>query len=112
MSVKMDRLNKQFAREITSILHDVVNDKRVKLVTVNEVRITADLSYAKVYYTSFDNEKVDSLIALNKISGFIRSELCKKINIRKMPEIQFIYDNSIEYGDKIDKIIGVINNDK
>ena len=112
MSVKMERLNNAFMEKISEILHDEVKDKDVKFVTITEVRITNDLSFAKVYFTSLEDDKKKITDALNKASGFIRSSLCEKIEIRKMPEIHFVYDESVEYGKKIDDIIERINNEK
>ena len=92
----------------TNMKYDVdYQDKDVK-----KVRITNDLSYAKVYFTTLEDDKKKVENALNKASGFIRSCLCEKVQIRKMPEIHFVYDESIEYGKKIDDIIERINNEK
>ena len=63
-----------------------------------------------VEYYGLDKKKITD--ALNKASGFIRSSLCEKIEIRKMPEIHFVYDESVEYGKKIDDIIERINNER
>ena len=59
-----------------------------------------------------DDDRKKVLKALNKASSFIRTMLCEKIDIRKMPEISFVYDESIEYGKKIEDIIERINNEK
>ena len=112
MSLKIDRLNNTFAREISKIIHDEIKDKDIGFVTITEVRITNDLSFAKVYITTLDNDRDKVLKALNKASGFIRTLLCDKVKIRKMPEIHFVYDESIEYGKKIEDIIERINNEK
>ena len=63
---------------------------------------------SKLVKIGVDREKVHN--ALNKASGFIRSKLCEKMDIRKMPEIHFVYDESIEYGKKIEDLIERINN--
>ena len=110
MSVKLDRLNNAFVEKISEIIHDEVKDQNVKMVTITDARITSDLSFAKVYFTTLDDDKKRVLDSLNKASGFIRSKLCEKIEIRKMPEISFVYDESIEYGKKIEDIIERINN--
>lgn len=112
MSVKLERLNNAFVEKISKILHDEVKEKEAKFATITEVRITNDLSYAKVYFTTLEDDKKKVENALNKASGFIRSCLCEKVQIRKMPEIHFVYDESIEYGKKIDDIIERINNEK
>lgn len=110
MSVKLDRLNTAFVEKISEILHDDVKDNNVKMVTITDARITNDLSFAKIYFTTLDDDRKKVLDALNKASGFIRSKLCEKVEIRKMPEISFVYDESIEYGKKIEDIIERINN--
>ena len=106
MSVKIDRINHSMMREISYILETEVKDQHIKFVTITDVRVTSDLSFAKVYFTVLDDEKrLDILKALKQASGFIRSKLCEKIDIRHMPELEFIYDESIAYGKKIeDKI--------
>ncbi len=110
MSVKIDRLNTAFANKISEIIHNDVKDDDVKMVTITDARVTNDLSFAKIYFTTMSEDRDKVLKALNKASGFIRSELCEKLDIRKMPELSFIYDESIEYGKKIEDIIERINN--
>lgn len=112
MSIKMDRLNTLFVEKISEILHNDVKDKNVKFVTITDAKITNDLSYAKIYFTSLDDDKRKIEDVLNNASSFIRSTLCQKVQIRKMPEIHFVYDESLEYGKKIEGIIERINNEK
>ena len=112
MRLKIDRLNNTFAREISKIIHDEIKDKDIGFVTITEVRITNDLSFAKVYITSLSDNREKVLNSLNKASGFIRTMLCSRVKMRKMPEIRFVYDESIEYGKKIEDIIERINNEK
>lgn len=110
MSVKIDRLNNAFIEKISEIIHNEIKDNDIKMVTITDARITNDLSFAKIYFTTMDTDRKKVLDALNKASGFIRSKLCEKVDIRKMPDISFIYDESIEYGKKIEDIIERINN--
>ena len=112
MSVKIDRLNNMFVEEISKIIHTEIKDKDVSFVTITDAKITNDLSFAKIYFTTLDNDRNKVLKSLNKASGFIRTCLCGKVKIRKMPEIHFVYDESIEYGKKIEDIIERINNEK
>ena len=110
MSIKLERLNHTFIEAISKVINEEVKDDNIKFVTITAVDISSDLSYAKVYYTNLidkDREKVGN--ALNKASGFIRGKLFDMVEIRKMPELTFIYDKSIEYGNKIEKIIEQIN---
>ncbi|MBQ2873358.1 MAG: 30S ribosome-binding factor RbfA [Bacilli bacterium] len=112
MSLKIDRLNNMFVEEISKIIHTEIKDNGVSFVTITDVRITNDLSFAKIYFTTLDNDREKVLKSLNKARGFIRTSLCDRVKIRKMPEIQFVYDESIEYGKKIEDIIERINNEK
>lgn len=112
MSIKIDRLNNMFVEEISKIVHEEIKDKEIGFVTITDVRITNDLSFAKVYITSLNDNHEKVLNSLNKASGFIRSLLCDRVKIRKMPEIHFVYDESIEYAKKIEDIIERINNEK
>lgn len=112
MNVKLDRLNNAFIQKISEIIHDDIKDNDVSMVTITDVRITNDLSFAKVYFTTYENNRDKVLAALNKASGFIRHKLCEKVEIRKMPEISFVYDESIEYGKNIEDIIERINNNE
>ena len=109
MSVKIERLNNAFVEKISEVLHDDIKDKNINLVTITDARVTNDLSFVKVYFTTLGDDKKEVLMALNKAKGFIRSKLCEKMDIRKMPEIAFVYDESIEYGKKIENIIERIN---
>ena len=106
MSIKIERLNSAFVKEISYILQNEIKDENIKFVTVTGCEITSDLSYAKVYVTIFDKEKKGTTLkALEGAKSFIRGELSKRVEVRHTPELKFIYDESVEYGEKIEKII-------
>lgn len=106
MSIKIERLNSLFVKEISYILQNEVKDKNIKFVTVTGCEITSDLSYAKVFVTVFDKEKEkDTMIALENAKSFIRGQISKRVEIRHTPELRFVFDKSIEYGNKIEKLI-------
>ena len=106
MSIKIDRLNSTFEREISFILQNEVKDPNIKFVTVTGCEITSDLSYCKVFVTVFDKEKQGEVMkSLDKAKSFIRGEISKRVEIRHTPELRFVFDDSIEYGNKIDKLI-------
>ena len=110
LSIKIERLNHKFAIEISNIIREEIKDERINFVTVTDVDITNDLSHAKVYITILDDSKKESALkALNNARGFIEIELSKRVEIRKMPELKFVYDESIEYGNNIENIIERIN---
>lgn len=105
-SIKIERLNHAIQEEISMILMREVKDENIKFVTITGVDTTSDLSYAKVYYTVLNREKLEETKeALDRASSFIRTKLAERIEVRHTPELRFIYDSSILYGEHIDKII-------
>lgn len=109
-NVKIERLNHVFMQEISNILMTEIKDEDIKFVTITGVDITNDLSYAKVYVTVLDEDKrKTTLEALNGASHFIRGKLSERVEIRHTPELKFLYDESIEYGNHIEEIIDKIN---
>ena len=106
MSIRIDRLEHQFVEQISSILKTEIKDERIHFVTVTAARITNDLSFAKIYVTVLDDNERDNILKLlNKASNYIERVLSKRIDIRKMPDITFVYDESIEYANQIEKKI-------
>lgn len=111
MSVKLERLGSTFAKVISEILAREVKDENVKLATITGCEITNDLSFAKVYFMVLDSSKKEETIkALERSKSFIRGEISKRVDVRHTPELRFIFDESVEYGNKIEKIIDDINN--
>lgn len=109
-NIKIERLNHTFQEEISMILMTEIKDEEIKFVTITGVETTNDLSFAKVYFTVLDESKKDTTLkALEKASPFIRSKLAERVEIRHTPELKFIFDTSIEYGNHIEKIIEEIN---
>ena len=111
-SIKIERLNHAFQEEISMILMREVKDEDIKFVTVTGVDTTSDLSFAKVYYTVLDDSKKEKTAeALEKAASFIRTKLAERVEIRHTPELKFIYDTSIAYGEHIDKLIDEITDE-
>lgn len=106
MSIKIDRIASQMVKEISYVLANEVKDSDIRFVTVTDVKVTNDLSFAKVYVTVLrEDKKEETLKALKSAAGFIRRELAERLEIRHIPELEFVYDESIEYGKKIEDII-------
>ena len=114
MSVKTERLGNVLHREISNILMTEIKDKDLNFVTITKVDLSSDLSYAKVYFTTLDESKKDIVLKdINNARKFIRSILMKrKIEMRIIPELSFVYDDSIEYGNKIESIIEKMHEEK
>ena len=105
-SIKLERINSSIKRELSYVLANEVKDRSIDFVTITAVKTTNDLSYCKVYVTVFKEElREDALKALKNAKGFIRKTLASRVDIRHVPELDFVYDESLEYGKRIeDKI--------
>ncbi len=108
MSIKNERINSNLQKEISYIIANEVKNPNIKFVTITAVDVTSDLSYAKVYFTTLDDVK-ETLKGLNSAKGFIRKSLADKVELRHIPQLEFIYDESIEYGKKIEEKIKEIH---
>ena len=112
MSIKINRLSNILIQEISYILATEVKDKNIKFVTVTDVKLTNDLGFAKVYVTVLDDDKrEETMKSLDNAKGFIRGKLHDRVDMRYIPELSFVYDESIEYGSKIENIIEELNKD-
>lgn len=100
------RLNEQFKREISEILTTRVRDPRVGSVLVTEVRVTADLWMARVYVRSLEERELTEVLeGLDAATPFIRKELGKVLHIRRMPDLRFIQDDTLESALRIEKVL-------
>ena len=114
-NIRAERVGEQMKQEIMDIVNNKVKDPRVGFLTITDVELTNDLSQAKVYLTVLGNDKeVDNTFkALHKATWFIKSELGSRMRLRIIPELPFEYDESIEYGNKIERMIQELHkNDK
>ncbi|MFA7378564.1 MAG: 30S ribosome-binding factor RbfA [Erysipelotrichia bacterium] len=106
MANRTERIQSIIAKNLSEILQFKVKNRNVGLVSVSEVRVSSDFSYAKVY-VSFIGSKNPSvnLESLNAAKGFVRSSLAAKLDIRKVPELTFILDDTFDKKDRIEKIL-------
>jgi ribosome-binding factor A len=114
MSLRSNRVAEQMKKELGDIIGRKIKDPRVGFVTVTDVAVTGDLQEATVYITSLGNEreKAETMKALEKAAGFIRSEIGTRIRLRRTPEIKFAFDTAIEYGNKIDALLRGLHEEK
>ena len=103
-SLKGERAGSDIQRELGNILLLDAHDKDFKNVVITAVDVSSDLSFAKVYFTTTDDRE-HVTHDLNNAAGFFRSLLAERLVMRHTPELKFIFDESIEYGAKIEKII-------
>lgn len=108
-NLKLKRIASSISREISAILNEEARNEVLKMVSITDVTVDADLTFAKVYFMTRldDKEFVES--ELNEASGFIRTELAHRLDLRSTPELKFVYDKSLDYGERIESIIDKIN---
>ncbi len=102
------RVAEQMQREIAQLLQFEVKDPRVGHVTVTAVEVTGDMAHAKIFYSvSALDAKTQPKIqqGLEKVSGFLRTQLAKRMLLRTVPQLHFVYDTSIDYGTKMSQLI-------
>lgn len=110
---RINRIDEELKKEISHIItYDIKNPNITGLISVTKVKVTPDLKYAKVYVSILNSKNTKETFAnLKKASGYVRTEIAKRINLRITPEILFELDDSIEYGAKIDSILKDIMKD-
>lgn len=107
--IKIERINSQIIKELSQIISSEVKSDIIKNITITAVDVTPDLGLAKIYYTFMsDHEKDIIQKELTNASKFLRTQLANKIDIRHTPELKFIFDESINYGANIEKILSEI----
>jgi len=105
---RTERIGAELRRALVQILRAEVKDRRLHLITVQEVRVSRDLAHAKVYFTCFpsDEEARDQQRLLNgPLAGFLRHELAHRTRLRAIPELQFVHDESISHGERLSRLI-------
>src|SRR5690625_5282994 len=110
-NTRSSRVAEQMKKEIGDILNRKLKDPRIGFVTVTDVGITNDLQHATVFISVLgdESEKETTLIGLSKAAGFIRSEVGKRIRLRKVQEITFEYDEAHAHGNRIESILKKLN---
>ena len=104
---RLGRIDEEYKKELSQIIgYELKNPNVTGMISVTKVKVTNDLKFAKVYVSILNSKNIkDTLAGLKKSSGYIRSELAKRVNLRNTPELIFELDDSIEYGAKIDSIL-------
>jgi len=106
-----DRLGDQIRTETSDILAREVHDRGVGFVTVTRVSVTADLQIARVYYTTMAEgaARKETARALERAKPFVRRQLAGRLSLRRMPEIEFRFDQSVEHQARIEQLIHEIH---
>lgn len=113
---RADRVADLLKQEMADLLLRRVKDPRVERITITGVEVSADLQHARVFYcvmgSPSDEQKRDAASGLAKARGFMRQELGRRIHMRYLPQLDFHYDTSFEYGDKIERLLKEIQRDE
>jgi ribosome-binding factor A len=114
MSLRANRVGEQMKKELSDIIGRKIKDPRIGFVTVTDVQVTGDLQQAKVFISVLgdDEQKENTLKGLAKAKGFIRTEIGNRIRLRKTPEITFEFDESIDYGNRIETLLHQLHHDE
>eukprot|EP01012_Entosiphon_sulcatum_P021738 TRINITY_DN26600_c0_g1_i2.p1 TRINITY_DN26600_c0_g1~~TRINITY_DN26600_c0_g1_i2.p1 ORF type:complete len:123 (+),score=11.82 TRINITY_DN26600_c0_g1_i2:121-489(+) len=107
---RVDRIAEMMQRKLSQIIQLEIKDPRLPaFVTISSVKVTADLGHAKVYFTAFNAEKEKTASILNSASSYLRKALARSVKLRTIPQLHFIYDESIEYGRRLSRLIDDAN---
>jgi ribosome-binding factor A len=106
-SQRPTRVGDQIREEIAELLAREVHDPGIGFLTITHVNVTADLQLARVNYTTLGDQKArkDSQKALERATPFLRRQLGRRLRLRRIPELQFFFDESVERGDRIERIL-------
>ena len=113
-SIKNTRINEEVLRELSNIIRGEIKDPRINPMTsVVAVEVAPDLKTCKAYISVLGDEQSqkDTIASLKSAEGYIRRTLAKNINLRNTPQVQFILDQSIEYGVNMSKLIDDVTKD-
>jgi ribosome-binding factor A len=105
-SGRPQKLGDLIQRELSDLVQRELRDPRVGMITLTSVDVSPDLSHAKVFYTTLDPAHVEEAArGLKRAAGFLRSQLAKRIKLYTTPELRFVYDESVERGDRLSRLI-------
>jgi ribosome-binding factor A len=109
-----DRLGDQIRSEISALLAREVHDPGVGFITLTRVSVTADLQIARIYYTTMATgaARTDTARALARVTPFLRRQLAARLRLRRVPELEFRFDQSVEQHERIERIIQDIHDEE
>lgn len=107
---RADRVSELIMEEMSDILLKTVKDPRLHAVTITAVKMSDDLRNAKIYFVEMGKDECSRDIeeGLSKAKGFVRRELGHRLQLRLVPEIIFVHDQSFSYGNRIEKLLAEI----
>ncbi|CDZ75923.1 Ribosome-binding factor A [Legionella massiliensis] len=107
---RTDRVAEMMQRKLSQLIQQEIKDPRLPaFVTISSVKVAADLSHAKVYFTVLDENIKQTTAILNSAASYLRTALARSVKLRTVPQLHFIYDESIEYGRRLSRLIDDVN---
>ncbi len=105
-SGRPEKLGDLIQRELSELVQRELRDPRVGMITITGVDVSPDFSHARVFYTTLDRAQLaDADKGLKRAAGFLRSQLARRIKLYTTPELRFEYDESVERGDRLSRLI-------
>jgi ribosome-binding factor A len=105
-SGRPEKLGDLIQRELSHLVQRELRDPRIGMITLTSVDVSPDLSHAKVFFTALSKEHVaEASKGLARAAGFLRSQLARRIKLYTTPELRFVYDESVERGDHLSRLI-------
>jgi ribosome-binding factor A len=103
---RTERIGAELQRELAALIRDELKDPRLAMITVQAVRVVRDLSQATVYFTVLgEGDRALNQRLLNQSAGFLRHELARRVKLRTMPALRFVFDESVERGARLSALI-------
>jgi ribosome-binding factor A len=105
-SGRPQKLGDLIQREVSDLIRLEVRDPRVGMITITSVDVSPDMTHAKIFFTVLEKDKLqDTLAGLKRSAGFLRAQLAKRVQMYPTPELRFVYDESVERGDRLSRLI-------
>ncbi|HYI87851.1 MAG TPA: 30S ribosome-binding factor RbfA [Burkholderiales bacterium] len=105
-SGRPQKLGDLIQREVSDLIRLEVRDPRVGMITITSVDVSPDMTHAKIFFTVLEKDKLqDTLAGLKRSAGFLRAQLAKRVQMYTTPELRFVYDESVERGDRLSRLI-------
>jgi ribosome-binding factor A len=110
-SARPNRVGDQLRTEIADLISREVHDPGIGFLTITHVKVTPDLHTARVYYTTLGDAKArkESGRALERARPFLRRQIARRLRLKRVPELEFFFDEAIERGDRIEQILQEIS---
>lgn len=107
---RIDRIAEMVQRKLAQVIQQEITDPRLPaFITISGVVVSKDLRHAKIYFTTLQGDHAQTAAILNSAASYLRTTLAKSMSLRTVPQLRFIYDESIEYGKQLSRLIDKVD---